>query len=320
MAAGTPRLAASQPRPGSMEQLKIVIVGGNGFLGHHLRLHFQQLGYRVVIIGRSVAPGPDAARWDALTLGPWTAELEGAEVLVNMAGRTVDCRYNEANKRAIIASRTESTRVLGQAVAACATPPKVWLNSSTATIYADTTGDQPANTEAGGVIGTGFSVEVATAWEQAFRECRTPGTRQVALRTSIVLGPDGGAFPVMAKLARWGLCTPQGTGQQWVSWLHIQDFCRAVSFLATKPEAEGAFNVCAPNPLTNRDFNALLCRELQPWLRLPQPRWLLEIGAFALRTETELILKSRKVYPERLLELGFRFEYATCEECVKSLL
>jgi uncharacterized protein (TIGR01777 family) len=303
-----------------MEQAKIVIVGGNGFLGRHLGQHFQRLGYRVVVIARNVVPKRDFVRWDARTLGSWAAELEGADVLVNLAGRTVDCRYSEANKREIIASRVESTRVLGQAVAACAAPPKVWLNSSTATIYADTQDDQPANTEAAGVIGTGFSVEVATAWEQAFRACSTPGIRQVALRTSIVLGRDGGAFPVMAKLARLGLCTPQGTGRQWVSWLHIEDFCRAVEFLATQTTEAGAFNLCAPHPLTNREFNHLLGRELRPVLRLPQPRWLLEIGAFVLRTETELILKSRKVYPQRLLEQGFRFGFSTCEAAVKNLL
>ncbi|MBF9140370.1 TIGR01777 family oxidoreductase [Hymenobacter properus] len=303
-----------------MKAPKLVIAGGNGFLGRHLRRHFLQLGYRVVVIARSVAPGPDFCRWDAQKPGPWAAELEGADILVNLAGRTVDCRYNEANKRDIIASRVDSTRVLGQAVASCAVPPKVWLNSSTATIYADTQGAQPANTEAAGTIGSGFSVEVATAWEQAFGESNTPSTRRLALRTSIVLGTDGGAFPVMARLARLGLCTPQGTGRQWVSWLHIQDFCRAVEFLATKTEEAGPFNLCAPNPLTNQDFNSLLCQKLRPLLRLPQPKWLLEIGAFVLRTETELILKSRKVYPERLLNLGFKFEHPTCATAVADLL
>jgi uncharacterized protein (TIGR01777 family) len=303
-----------------MQQPKMVIAGGNGFLGHHLRQHFRQLGYRVVTIGRGAVSGPDAVRWDACTLGAWARELEGAAVLVNMAGRTVDCRYSETNKREIIASRVESTRVLGEAVAACAAPPKVWLNSSTATIYADTEGAKPANTEAAGIIGAGFSVEVAKAWEDAFAACAAPATRQVALRTSIVLGPDGGAFPVMAKLARLGLCTPQGSGRQWVSWLHIRDFCRAVEFLISKTDEAGAFNVCAPNPLTNRDFNALLCQQLRPLLRLPQPQWLLEMGAFLLRTETELILKSRKVYPQRLLDLGFAFHYSTCEQAVTDLL
>ncbi|HEX8657661.1 MAG TPA: NAD-dependent epimerase/dehydratase family protein, partial [Hymenobacter sp.] len=173
-----------------MSKPKMVIAGGNGFLGAHLQEHFRRLGYRVVVISRGGATGADSLRWDARSLGPWAAELEGADILLNMAGRTVDCRYNEANKREIIASRVDSTRVLGQAVAACTTPPRVWLNSSTATIYADTRGDQPANTEATGVIGTDFSVGVATAWEEAFAASATPGTRRVALRTAIVLGRD----------------------------------------------------------------------------------------------------------------------------------
>ncbi|MBD2766783.1 TIGR01777 family protein [Hymenobacter sp. BT664] len=303
-----------------MNKPKMVIAGGNGFLGAHLRAHFTRLGYRVVVISRGGAAGPANFHWDARTLGPWAAELEGAAILVNMAGRSVDCRYSAANKREIIASRVESTRVLGQAVATCATPPQVWVNSSTATIYADTRGDQPANTEATGVIGTEFSEGVATAWEAAFAAGATPGTRQVALRTAIVLGRDGGAFPVMAKLAKWGLCTPQGSGQQWVSWLHVADFCRAVEFLATQTDEAGAFNLCAPHPLPNREFNALLGRRLRPLVRLPQPEWLLEIGAFLLRTETELILKSRKVYPQRLLALGFEFQHPTCASALESLL
>ena len=287
-----------------MSQPKLVLIGGNGFLGHHLVAHFRGLGYQVVSISRT---GPGDVRWDARTLGPWAQELEGADLLVNLAGRSVDCRYNEANRRTILASRTESTRILGAAVAACAQPPRVWLNSSTATIYADTPGNAPANTEAAGIIGEGFSVEIARAWEAAFDACPAPATRKVALRTSIVLGPDGGAFPVMARLARFGLCSPQGTGQQWISWLHIADFCRAVEFLAKADDLGGPVNLCAPHPLRNRDFNALLGQHLCPLVKLPQPQWLLEIGAFVLRTETELILKSRKVYPERLLAAGFQF-------------
>jgi uncharacterized protein (TIGR01777 family) len=300
-----------------MKNPKLVLVGGNGFLGRHLRLYFQLLGYEVVSISRT---GPGDVHWDARTLGSWASELEGAAVLINLAGRTVDCRYTAANRHEILASRTESTRVLGAAVAACMRPPRVWLNSSTATIYADTRGDAPANTEAAGLVGEGFSVEIAQAWEAALAACPTPGTRQVALRTSIVLGADGGAFPVMARLARFGLCTPQGSGQQWVSWLHIRDFCRAVEFLVNTESLSGPVNLCAPHPLPNWEFNALLARHLQPLLRLPQPRWLLEIGAFVLRTETELILKSRKVYPERLLAAGFRFEYERCAAAVAQLL
>lgn len=286
-------------------------------MGRHVAAHFRARGYQVVSISRT---GPGDVRWDARTLGPWAQELEGADLLVNLAGRSVDCRYTAANRRKVLASRTDSTRVLGAAVAACARPPKVWLNSSTATIYADTRGAAPANTEAAGVIGEGFSVEVAQAWEAVFNAYPAPDTRKVALRTAIVLGADGGAFPVIARLARLGLCTPQGTGQQWVSWLHIADFCRAVEFLAQAEQVSGPVNLCAPHPLPNQEFNALLARALRPPLRLPQPRWLLEIGAFALRTETELILKSRKVYPERLLAAGFRFEYERCEAAVGELL
>jgi len=296
---------------------KIVIIGGNGFLGRHLHRHFQGIGYEVVSISRT---GPGDVHWDARTLGPWAQELEGAAVLVNLAGRTVDCRYTAANRQQIIASRVESTTVLGAAVAACQQPPRVWLNSSTATIYAHTAGLLPANTEATGVMGEGFSVEVAQAWEAAFAACPAPATRKVALRTSIVLGGDGGAFPVVARLARWGLCSPQGSGQQWISWLHIRDFCRAVEFLVRAEHLSGAVNLCAPHPLPNREFNALLAQQLRPLLCLPQPRWLLEIGAFVLRTETELILKSRKVYPQRLLDAGFRFDFPSCEAALADLL
>ena len=171
---------------------KLVLVGGNGFLGRHLRAHFRAIGYEVVSISRT---GPGDVRWDARTLGPWAQELEGAAVLVNLAGRTVDCRYTAANRREILASRTESTRVLGLAVAACTRPPKVWLNSSTATIYADTAGSAPANTETAGVVGEGFSVDIATAWEAAFNACPAPGTRKVALRHLARAGGRRRGFP-----------------------------------------------------------------------------------------------------------------------------
>jgi len=301
-------------------QPKIVIAGGNGFLGRHLARHFQKLGYRVVTISRTPASLPNHLPWDARTIGPWAAELEGAAALINMAGRTVDCRYTKANKREIMASRVESTQVLGAAIAACQRPPRVWLNSSTATIYAHTAGEQPANTETNSTLGAGFSEQVAQAWEAAFWATEVLHTRRVALRTSVVFGADGGAFPILAKLAKRGLCSPQGNGMQWISWLHIEDFCRAVEFLLTNTTQTGAFNVCAPRPLLNHDFNALLARELRPWLRLPQPKWLLELGAFLLRTETELLLKSRKVVPQRLLDLGFTFHYPTCGPAVTQLL
>ncbi|MET4106649.1 DUF1731 domain-containing protein [Hymenobacter sp. UYP22] len=225
-----------------------------------------------------------------------------------------------ANKYAIVRSRTESTRVLGEAVAQCQNPPLVWLNSSTATIYEHTTGNAPANTEATGRIGRSFSEMVAQKWEAEFNLAATPRTRRLALRTAIVLGHDGGALPVMVRLAKVGLSTLQGNGQQWVSWLHIEDFCRAVEFLVARPELEGAFNLCAPEPLPNAALMSLLDQHYQSRWHLPQPRWLLEIGAFLLRTETELILKSRKVVPQRLLEAGFQFRFPTCPQALADLL
>ncbi|WP_426493006.1 TIGR01777 family oxidoreductase [Hymenobacter sp. 102] len=302
-----------------MNQPLMILAGGNGFLGRHLARHFRQLGYEVLTLTRRTKRFGEVD-WNGRTLGPWASKLEGSAVLINLAGKSVDCRYHAANKYAIVRSRTESTRVLGEAVAQCQNPPALWLNSSTATIYEHTTDEAPANTEVAGRIGRGFSEMVAQKWEAEFNLATVPHTRRVALRTAIVLGADGGALPVLTRLARWGLSTPQGTGQQWVSWLHVADFCRAVEFLVARPQLEGAFNLCAPEPLPNATLMGLLDRHYRPRWHLPQPQWLLEIGAFLLRTETELILKSRKVMPQRLLDAGFRFRFSSCQQAVADLL
>lgn len=306
-----------------MATTRIILAGGTGFLGQCLIRYYRRQPVELVVLSRERLPAyanVRYARWDGRTVGEWARELEGAEALINLAGRSVDCRYTEANRRAIVESRVLSTQALGAAVAACRQPPKVWLNASTATIYEHTPGGRPANTEADGVIGRGFSVEVAQAWEAALWAAEAPGTRRLALRTAFVLGAGGGAWPTLARLARCGLCTPQGSGEQWISWLHELDFCRAVDFLLHQPEAGGVFNLCAPEPLTNRAFNELLARRLgPPLLRLPQPEWLLELGAWLLRTETELLLKSRKVYPQRLLDWGFDFHFPTCEAAVDDI-
>ncbi|UOQ78274.1 TIGR01777 family oxidoreductase [Hymenobacter sp. 5516J-16] len=302
-----------------MNQPRLILAGGTGFLGNHLARYFRQLGYEVLTLTRRVQRFGETA-WDGRTLGSWAAKLEGAAAVINLVGRSVDCRYNAVNKYAITRSRTESTRALGEAIARCQNPPAVWLNSSSATIYAHTTDEQPANSEATGKLGRDFSEMVAQQWEAELWLAPPPRTRRLALRTAIVLGADGGALPVMARLARFGLCTPQGSGQQWMSWLHITDFCRAVEFLLARPALEGTFNLCAPQPLPNHEFNAVLAAHYQPRWRLPQPRWLLEIGAFLLRTETELLLKSRKVVPQRLLEAGFQFRYPSCPTALADLL
>lgn len=302
-----------------MHQPVMILAGGSGFLGRHVAHHFRQLGYEVLTLTRKVKHFNQLA-WNGQTLGRWTAALEGAAVVLNLAGKSVDCRYTSANKRAIRRSRTDTTRVLGEAIAACHNPPAVWLNASTATIYAHTEDDAPANTEATGCIGNGFSELVAQQWEAEFWLADLPHTRRLALRTAIVLGADGGALPTLAWLARWGLSTPQGSGRQWVSWLHVQDFCRAVEFLLMRPDIDGVFNLCAPQPIRNAELMQQLAQHYRPRWHLPQPQWLLELGAFLLRTETELILKSRKVTPQRLLAADFQFQFPTCAQALRELL
>ncbi len=299
-----------------MEQ-KIIIAGGSGFLGNALYQYYTAKGVLVKILTRNPKKADDVY-WDGKTLGAWKNELENATALINLAGKSVNCRYNKANKRAILSSRIDSTAILGSAVRACEVPPAYWFNSSTATIYQHTNGDAPANTEKEGKIGSDFSMNIAKDWEAVFNRQVTPNTKKVVLRTAIVYGKDGGAFPVVWQLAKRGLCSPQAGGQQWVSWIHEIDFCKAIDYIMAK-EATGIFNICAPNPITNKTFNEVLAKYAQPIIKLPQPKWLLQIGAIFIKTEVELILKSRKVYPANLLALGFKFDYENVEDAIANI-
>ena len=256
--------------------------------------------------------------WDGVTLGDWAGEIDGADVLVNLAGRSVNCRYNDFNKGVILSSRLDSTRVLGEAVALCSRPPRVWLNSSTATIYRHA--EDRAMDDETGEIGSGFSVDVATAWEREFFSCSTVGVRKVALRTAMVMGRgDGGPFSVFETLVRRGLGGRMGDGRQMVSWIHFEDFARALEFLI-ESDVSGTVNVCAPGPLSNAAFMKEICDVLVAHVALPSPRWLLEVGALVIGTETELPLKSRWVVPSRLLGLGFEFMYQTWPQGVRGVL
>jgi hypothetical protein len=308
-----------------MNPRRIVIPGGTGFLGRTLSAFFASRGHEVVILSRR-AGSTDTARiveWDARTHGPWIAELEDAAAVINLAGRSVNCRYNEANRRAMMNSRTESTRVLGEAIATRDRPPPVWLNSSTATIYKHTHGEPHGED---GAIGAtpeakdAFSVEVAKAWEAAFAEVRTPMTRKVTLRTAITLGRgEGGAYEIMRRMARLGLGGSNAGGRQYVSWIHVDDFCRAVGWLIDNEKAEGIYNLAAPNPVRNAEFNAAIRKAVGIPVGLPATRWMLEIGAVFLRTETELIIKSRRVVPKRLLAEGFQFKFMRVEDALFDL-
>lgn len=307
--------------------MKVVLAGGSGFLGRLLADYFAGHNIEVVILTRSPSESPGAPReilWDGRTRGEWCAELDGAHVLINLAGRSVNCRYHERNRREIIESRILPTRVLGEAIARCQQPPQVWLNSSTATIYRHSL-DRPMD-EATGEIGAtaeakdAFSIDVARAWEAAFTEARTPATRKLALRTAMVFGNvEGTVFRVLRRLARCGLGGRMADGRQFVSWIHADDFCRAVDWLIEREEFSGPVNVAAPNPLPNAEMMRSFRRVCGAPFGLPATRWMLELGAFLLRTETELIVKSRRVVPSRLLESGFQFRFPALEEALREL-
>ncbi|MCM3760690.1 TIGR01777 family oxidoreductase [Alkalihalobacillus oceani] len=290
---------------------KIVLAGGTGFVGRYFKKRFEQLGSKVEIISRQSAH----ISWD--DRARITEALDGAALFINLAGKSVNCRYHERNKREILHSRLETTSILGEALAGCRTPPGLWINASTATIYRHAE-DKPMTEEAG-EIGTGFSVEVAKAWEEAFFSFSPAATRQVALRIAIVLGKEGGVMTPYRNLVRFGLGGVQGTGKQMFSWIHIEDLFQIILFLQERPELSGVFNCAAPVPVTNREFMQQLRNRHHAPFGLPAPKWLLELGARIIRTETELVLKSRWVIPERLEQEGFSFKFRTMDEALTEL-
>ena len=299
----------------------IVIAGGSGFLGQVLAEHFTRKSRPVVVLSRHPPEPSRFARfvqWDGETLGPWTKELENAEALINLSGRSVDCRYNDHNRRDIYASRLAPTHVLGQAMVLCADPPRVWLNSSSATIYRHAL-DRPMD-EATGEIGDGFSVDVCQKWEKMFSDFPLQRTRKVALRTAIVFGRGGPAFAAFHRLVKFGLGGKMGPGTQYVSWIHADDFSRAVEWLIDHGQLSGPVNVASPNPLTNAEFMRVFRQVCRRPFGLPAAEWMLKLGAALLGTETELILKSRRVVPGRLLAAGYQFKFAQWREALQNLL
>ncbi|PQJ19115.1 TIGR01777 family oxidoreductase [Nonlabens tegetincola] len=294
---------------------KILIPGGTGFLGKSLSRYLKAQGHEVITLSRK--RDSKSLYWDGENLGEWEKELETVDVIINLAGKSVDCRYNPANMKAILKSRLSSTAVLHKAVEKCSNRPRVWLNSSTATIYRHS--ETRPNTEKEGVLGDDFSTNVAQEWERVFFNKELPGTRKIAMRTSIVLGATGGAFPVIKRLTKVGLGGMQGKGQQMISWIHVDDFCRAVDFLI-QSELEGVVNVTAPKPVSNKDFMFNLQKSLRIPIAISQPRWLLELGALFMKTETELVLKSRFVLPEKLENSGFKWDYNTHDAAVQDLI
>ncbi|MFY7814384.1 MAG: TIGR01777 family oxidoreductase [Chryseobacterium taeanense] len=292
--------------------MKIIIAAGTGFLGKNLEKHFMDKGHNIYVLTRN-PQRKNELYWDAKTLGEWTKVLENADVLVNLAGKSVDCRYTDKNKQEIYDSRINSTKILQKAVDQCMNKPKVWLNASSATIYIHS--ETHLNTEENGIIGDDFSMNICKSWEKEFFKQETENVRKVALRTSIVLGNNGGAFPKLKMITKLGLGGKQGRGNQMVSWIHIDDFCRAVEFIIGDGNISGPVNITAPNPLSNELFMKKLRYEIKTPFGLNASVWQLEFASLFLKTETELLLKSRNVYPEKLLENGFSFLHPN-SECV----
>ena len=308
--------------------MKIVIPGGSGQVGTILARAFVKDGHEVIVLSRSGRKADwRIAEWDAETLGDWADEFENADIVINLAGRSVNCCYTDENRRQIMESRVKSTKIVGAAIANATNPPKVWLQASTATIYAHRF-DQP-NDEITGIVGGSepdapdtwnFSIDVARAWEQAANEADTPRTRKVLLRSAMTMSPDkNGIFDVLLGLVRRGLGGTSGSGRQYLSWIHHEDFTKAIYFLIEHEEMSGAVNLAAPEPLPNAEFMRVLRQAWGTKIGLPATELMLAIGAFFMRTETELVLKSRRVVPTRLLEAGFEFDFPTWKIAAEDL-
>jgi len=299
---------------------KLIIAAGTGFLGQVLVNHFKDKFDEIVILTRGKSTTIDGIKyvnWNAKTFSGWENELENATVLINLAGKSVDCRYTKENKKEILWSRIQSTRILNKAVLNCANPPKHWLNSSTSTIYRFSLDKQMD--EVDGEIGNDFSINVALSWEKAFFKTETPNTLKTALRTSIVLGKNGGAFIPLKTLAKTGFGGKQGKGNQFVSWIHEEDFANAIEFVMQK-EIVGIINVVSPEPVRNADFMQKLRKAVGFPFGIPLNVLLLKIGSFIIRTQPELVLKSRNVIPKRLLDNGFKFKFGDIDTAFENLL
>ena len=314
---------------GPPTKLRIVLAGGTGQLGRIAARHLHGRDHEVTVLSRGGIIAPwKVVSWDGLHVDDWASELENADVLINLAGRSVNCRYGAHNRRAILESRIESTRLLGETIRQLIHPPRLWMNASTATIYRhalDRPMDEPKG-ETGGnerdvPASWHFSIDVATRWEETFFAAETPRTRKVALRSAIVMSPEpGGAFDLLLSLVRCGLGGRVASGRQFVSWIHDADFVRALDYLMAHEELEGPVNLASPNPLPNNDFMRSLRAAWGTRVGLPVAKWMLELGAFALRTESELILKSRRVVPGRLVRSGFEFHFPEWQRAAEDLV
>ena len=304
-----------------MKYRKIILAGGNGYLGNVLMDYYRNLAEEIVVLSRKNAPQDGNVKtlvWNGVDEGEWINSLEGAELLVNLCGKNVNCRYTDKNKEEIISSRIKPTLLLGKTIAKLQNPPELWINISSATMYRHAE-DHPQDEETGD-IGYGFSIDVCREWEQTFFETNTPSTRKIALRMGIVLGRRDGAFPRLLNLVKFGLGGKQGDGEQYVSWIHEQDAAKSTEWLIDHRHIDGVINCTAPEPVKNADFMKLIRSAYGVPFGLPSPTWVLELGAKVIGTETELILKSRWVLPKRLVDSGYSFIFPKAAHAIKDII
>lgn len=304
-----------------MKYNKIILAGGNGYIGSVLATHFKEMANEVLILARKAKPTVDNIQtlvWDGKTKGSWVEHLNDADLLVNLCGKNVNCRYNEKNKKEIIDSRVLPTTLLNEVINEVENPPKLWINITSATIYRHA--EDKEQDELNGEIGQGFSIEVCKIWEETFFKPSTLKTRKVALRMSIVMGKTDGAFPRLLNLVKLGIGGKQGNGKQYVSWIHEQDVATSIEWIMQHPELESAINCTAPHAIKNAEMMNMLRLAYGIHFGLPAPAWLLEIGAKIIGTETELILKSRWVKPTVLLNSGFKFKHENMKEAFEDIL
>ena len=316
-----------------MNNKKIIIAGGTGFIGEEMIRYFGKENQLVILTRNSAAVINNRnqysslskedlkhtrfVEWDGINTGPWAKELEAADILINLSGKSVNCRYTEANKKAIFDSRLLPTKALGTAITQLIHPPKLWINASSATIYRHAM-DRPQD-EYTGEIENDFSVQVCKQWEQTLYSQRTPFTRKVALRMAITLGAGGVLIPYF-NLLKFGLGGKQGTGKQMYSWIHVEDTCRMIEWLFEHEELEGTFNCSSPNPVTNETFMSCLRKVTGTTFGMPAYKWMIKLGTVIIGTEAELILKSRWVIPVKILETGFQFQYENLEDALQAII
>jgi len=309
------------------------LAGGTGFIGQELTKYFGKEN-KIVILTRQVKNEKTNrndydslstddlksiryVKWDGKTVGEWAGELNDTDIIINLAGKSVNCRYNEKNKKDIIESRTDSVKAIGEAISKCSRPPSLWINSSSATIYRHAM-DRPQD-EYTGEFHDDFSVQVCKRWEKTFYDQHTPATRKIALRMAIALGNGGILIPYF-NLLKFGLGGKQANGQQMYSWVHVEDVCRMTEWIYEHKEIEGTYNCSSPNPVNNKEFMRILRKVTNTSFGLPAYKWMLQTGACIIGTEIELILKSRWVIPAKILETGFQFKYPFLEPGLKNII